>query len=97
MCDLELFSKIRSQILATLETVFQKIFNISKSPGPDDWPPVLRETADSISVFHFVYYLATKSLNVDLLLTGWKKGCITPIYVRALPFNSELLTYYINI
>ena len=52
----------------SLEVVYQKLssINISKSAGPDGWPPmVLKETADSISLP--LYILFTKSINAGSL------------------------------
>ena len=72
----------------TLETIFQKVsnINISKSPALDGWPPVvLRETAGSITCSTLSsYYIFTKSLKAGSLLTGWKKGCVMPIYKKGL-------------
>ena len=41
---------------------------------------ILRETAGSISFPLCVLF--TKSLNAGSLPTGWKKGCIMPIYKK---------------
>ena len=67
----------------SLEVVYQKLssVNISKSAGPDGWPPmVLKETADSISLP--LYILFTKSINAGTLPVAWKQGHVTPIYKK---------------
>ena len=67
----------------SLEVVYQKLssVNISKSAGPDGWPPmVLKETADSISLP--LYILFTKSINAGALPVAWKQGHVTPIYKK---------------
>ena len=67
----------------SLEVVYQKLssVNISKSAGPDGWPPmVLKETADSISLP--LYILFTKSINAGTLPVAWKQGHVTTIYKK---------------
>ena len=49
--------------------------DVSKSSGPDGWPPViLKETADSISLP--LYLIFVKSLNHGLVPSNWKKGSV---------------------
>ena len=70
-------------IYISLEVVYQKLssVNISKSAGPDGWPPmVLKETADSISLP--LHILFTKSINAGTLPVAWKQGHVTPIYKK---------------
>ena len=76
--------------------VHHKLSNIdvSKSPGPDGWPPVvLKETADSISLP--LYLIFVKSLNQGLVPSSWKRGCVSPIFkkgARNLPQNYRPIT-----
>ena len=66
-----------------MASVYYKPSNISKSPGPDGWPPVvLKETADSISLP--LYLMFVKSLEYGSVPSNWKKGCVTPIFKKGL-------------
>ena len=59
----------------SLEVAYQKFssVNISKSAGPDGWPPmVLKETADSISLP--LYILFTKSINAGTFTSSLETG-----------------------
>ena len=48
--------------------------NVSKSPGPDGWAPiVLKEVADSICLPMYLIFTVPSS---------WKRGCVTPIFKR---------------
>ena len=52
-----------------------------KSPGPDGWPLwALKETADSICIPLSILY--SRSLDTGVLLDGWKRGHVTPVYKR---------------
>ena len=82
----------------SLSTVHYKLskVDVSKSPGPDGWPPViLKETADSISLPLPLYLIFVKSLDHGLVPSSWKKGCVSPIFkkgARNLPQNYRPIT-----
>ena len=83
-------------ISISLDAIHQKLsnINVSKSPGPDGWPPaVLKGIADSISLPLFLIF--TKSLEHGVVPSSWKRGYVTPIFkkgARNLPQNYRPIT-----
>ena len=80
LCDIDVSTSVIHNKL--------RLLNGSKSPGPDDWPPVaLKEAAAEISVLLIIF---TKSLLSGVLPDSCKTANVVPIHKsgsRHLPNN----------
>ena len=75
--------------------IHQKLsnINVSKSPGPDGWPPT--GIVDFISLPLFLIF--TKSLEHGVVPSSWKRGYVTPIFNKGAQSAPKLLPYYFNV